>query len=875
MSPWAGDGWRLPGESDPSTHGELAHWLGYARAVDSAFVAGLAMPLPVWSQLVLVLAGAKTAVGLVAYLAGVSEPSPTPLVLPAVYALLVVSFAGAAGLLLLGSRRDVRAAWLGGVFVLIASAITPSVNVLSVPVPSVLAWFRPEALLPAFLWQFVRTFPLPLEAVADTWLRRLVGVMVAVGVLGALVHLSAAWTPLSGADWRRPLLAPDGLHWPLVLGLCVCALPVLLWRAGQSPAPERSRVQLFVRALLAGLAPFAFEVIAEALVPAYNRMTSGATARAAVGAVIFGPLATVPFVTAYSVLFDRVVETRVVLRAALQYALARYTIAVVTVIPFAALATVLVTHRDEPLSALLSGPRTVVLVGATVFGLVALPMRNRSLLAVDRRYFREPYDAREVLARFVGELVASSPAELGTRVDREIDRALHADAILLAANDTRTALRDVAGVAPPLAGDATLTRLAIADPLPMEVDLAHPESPLRRLPEVERRWLDVTGARLIVALRGSDGALCGVLAVTAKRSGLAFAPVDRQLIGAVAAAASLALENLRLRSTPPSPVEPPARECLACSRLHPDSAVVCRCGGSLAEARVPHVLRGTFRLDQRLGAGGMGVVYRAVDLHLGRDVAIKTLPQMSDAQASRLRREARAMAMVSHPHLAVVHGIETWRDVPFLVEEFLAGGTLASRLTAGPLPLEDVLDLGLALTDALQHLHAARLLHCDIKPSNIGFTAQGAVKLLDFGLARILREAQPPADVETTEHPGPGSALVANSTHGALAGTPFYMSPETVRGERPTPAVDLWSLAVVLYECLTGGRPFTGNTPAEIFAAVVSDRRPDIAVPWPACPPAVRALFARAFDLDARVRFRDAAMLRPQLRALRASTNLE
>lgn len=833
------------------------------------------MPLPLWSQLVLVLAGAKTATGLVAYLAGASAPAPAPLVPPMVYAVLAVCFAAAAGLLLPGSRRDPRAAWLGGVFILIASAITPTVNVVSASSPSLLALFRPEALLPAFLWQFVRAFPSPLAGRAGLAVAALVHGLVAFGALGVIVNLSLAWAPAADGDWRFLAFPREGFHWALVFGACVLALPVLLWRAGHAPEAEQARVRLFVRALLAGLAPFAVEVLAEASIPAYDRFTSGDTARAIVGTLIFGALATVPFVTAYSVLFDRVVETRVVLRAALQYALARYTIAMATVIPFLALATVLVTHRDEPLSALLSGPRQVLLVGATLLGLVALPLRHRSLHAVDRRYFREPYDAREVLSRFVGELVASSPAELGARVDREIDRALHADAILLVANEPRTALRDVAGLAPPLAADATLVRLAMADPLPMDVDPADRASPLQRLPDAEKRWLEVTRTRLLVALKGSDGALAGVLAIAVKRSGLAFVPVDRQLIGAVAAAASLSLENLRLRSTPPSPAEPPARECLACSRLHPESAVVCRCGGSLAEARVPHVLRGTFRLDQRLGAGGMGVVYRAVDLHLGRDVAIKTLPQMSEAQASRLRREARAMAMVSHPHLAVVHGIETWRDVPFLVEEFLAGGTLASRLTTGPLPLDDVLDLGLALTDALQHLHLARLLHCDIKPSNIGFTSQNVVKLLDFGLARLLREAQPPADVETTEHPGAGSALVAASTHGALAGTPFYMSPETVRGERPTPAVDLWSLAVVLYECLTGQRPFQGNTPAEIFAAVTGDRRPDLAAAWPACPPAVGALFARAFDLDPRVRFRDAAMLRPQLRALRGSTPLE
>lgn len=832
------------------------------------------MPLPVWSQLVLALAGIKTAIGLVAYLAGAREPAPDPLVPPAVHAVLAVSFAAAAGLLLLGSRRDPRAAWLGGVFVLIASSITPTVNVLSVPQPPVLAHFRPEALLPAFLWQFVRAFPSPLGGRPGVVIGHAVTALVTLGLVGVAVNLSVIGAPAAGDDWRFIAFPREGFHWALVLGACVLALPVLHWRAGQSPEAERARVRLFVRALLGGLAPFAIEVLAESLVPAYDALTSGATARAIVGAVIFGALATVPFVTAYSVLFDRVVETRIVLRAALQYGLARYTIAVATAIPFAALATILVTHKDDTLASLLAGPRQVLLVGATLLGLAALPLRNRSLRAVDRRYFREPYDAREVLARFVGELVASSPAELGARVDREIDRALHADAILLVANAPRTSLRDVAALAPPLAADATLVRLAVADVLPMDVDLADRGSPLQRLPEAEKRWLESTRARLLVALKGSDGALTGLLAVAAKRSGLDFAPIDRQLIGAVASAASLALENLRLRSTPPSPSEPPARECLACSRLHPESAAACGCGGALAEARVPHVLRGTFRLDQRLGAGGMGVVYRAVDLHLGRDVAIKTLPQMSAQQAARLRREARAMAMVSHPNLAVVHGIETWRDLPFLVEEFLAGGTLAHRLATRRLPLDDTLDLGLALTDALQTLHRARLLHCDIKPSNIGFTPQGVAKLLDFGLSRVLREVRPPADVITTEHPASDEGLVAASTHGAVAGTPHYMSPESVRGEAATALVDLWSLSVVLFECLTGQRPFQGTTTAEIFTAVVSPMRPDIGAVWPACPPVVRTFFSRALALDPAARVRQAGAFQAELMSLRASTRL-
>ena len=131
-----------------------------------------------------------------------------------------------------------------------------------------------------------------------------------------------------------------------------------------------------------------------------------------------------------------------------------------------------------------------------------------------------------------------------------------------------------------------------------------------------------TGARLLVALKRADGKVTGVLALAEKRSGLAFSRLDRQLVAAVASAAMLALDNLRLRSTTPSPSAPPARECLECSRLNPSDALQCGCGGTLTEAQVPHVLRGTFRLEQRLGAGGMGVVYRAVDLQprtRGRD----------------------------------------------------------------------------------------------------------------------------------------------------------------------------------------------------------------------------------------------------------------
>ena len=830
------------------------------------------MLLPLWARLVVLVAGAKVGLGLVLYLSGVGVPNPLSLTPLWVYASLASAFAVLGGLLLAGNRRDPRAAWLGGIFLLIAAPLTPGINQFATMSPGPGAHVRPEALLPALLWMFVREFPSPLSGGLARSARLVLGAALPVGLWCFAANLSLLGWPLASAEvWRPAFLAAsraDSWYWLIVFGMSIGALPALLWRARMASPEERPRVGLFVRGLLLGMAPLTLGVIAEQLVPAYNAFTTRDGVSTVVGAVMFGSLATVPFLTAYSVLFDRVVEMRVVLRAALQYALARYTIAAVAFVPFAALAVFVYGHRSESLVSLMTGPRPLLLGGTTALILAAHRMRHHWLAAVDRRYFREPYDAQQTLASFIGDLRAGTPQELATCIAIELDRAMHAAATVFLANDAGTALRDARGTAAPLAAGATLVELARNDPLPMDVDLGASGSALHRLPDAEKRWVAANNVRLVVVLQGGDGRLAGLIAVSAKRSGLAFSRVDRQLISAVAAAASLALDNLRLRSTPPSPSDPPAQECLECSRLNAADAARCSCGGAVAEAHVPHLLRGTFRLEQRLGAGGMGVVYRAVDLNLGRDVAIKTLPKMSTTQAARLRKEARAMAMVTHPNLAVIHGIETWREIPFLVEEYLAGGTLAGRLSSSRPSLAEAMQLGITLADALEQLHAGRILHCDIKPSNIGFTQHGVVKLLDFGLARLLREVSPPSDVLTTERPGPEHGLVAASTHGAFAGTPHYMSPEAVRGELPTPAVDLWGLSVVLYETIAGRRPFEGETGPEIFASILAARPPDLAAVRPGCPAQVAALFVRLLSLDLAVRPRDSGALRRHLQAL-------
>ena len=236
-------------------------------------------------------------------------------------------------------------------------------------------------------------------------------------------------------------------------------------------------------------------------------------------------------------------------------------------------------------------------------------------------------------------------------------------------------------------------------------------------------------------------------------------------------------------------------------------APACACGPAYVATEVPKLLAGKFRLTRRLGAGGMGVVYLARDLRLERDVAIKILTESSAVRLVGLKPEAWAMATVTHPGVAQIHGVEFWRGRPFLIVEFLPGGTLEDRLRDGPIAPAEAVSVVATLADALAALHAKGFLHGDIKPSNIGFTAEGSAKLLDFGLAHAVDDA----------------AL--------LGGTLPYLSPEVLTGRTAEEADDVWSLSVVLYEMAAGRQPFAGGTLEEVQRRI---RRQRLAAGGPA-----------------------------------------
>jgi serine/threonine protein kinase len=268
---------------------------------------------------------------------------------------------------------------------------------------------------------------------------------------------------------------------------------------------------------------------------------------------------------------------------------------------------------------------------------------------------------------------------------------------------------------------------------------------------------------------------------------------------------------------------------------------------------------GVYQLQAWLGAGGMGAVYRAHDTRLGRDVAIKILPRefTSDAdRRARFERESRVLAALNHPNIAAIYGvedgpIEAGHDVRALVLELVEGETLAQRIERGPIALADVMAIARQMADALDAAHEGGIIHRDLKPANIKLRADGVVKLLDFGIAKVFVGE----GASTEESP---TVTAAGTRAGTILGTAAYMSPEHARGRSVDKRTDIWAFGCVLYEMLTGRAPFKGETVSDTLVAIL-EREPDWRALPGATPPRIRELLRRCLEKDPKRRLRDIA----------------
>jgi serine/threonine protein kinase len=267
----------------------------------------------------------------------------------------------------------------------------------------------------------------------------------------------------------------------------------------------------------------------------------------------------------------------------------------------------------------------------------------------------------------------------------------------------------------------------------------------------------------------------------------------------------------------------------------------------------PGARLGPYEIVSALGAGGMGEVYRARDTKLGREVAIKVVGESFTHDPERVARfqgEAQLLAALNHPHIATIHGLEETAGRQFLVMELVEGDTLAERLKTGPIPVAEALRIARQVADALQAAHEKGIIHRDLKPANIALTAEGQVKVLDFGLAKAL-EAASAGDVSAS----PTLSLAA--THaGVILGTAAYMAPEQARGKPVDKRSDIWAFGCVLYEMLTGTRAFDGEDIAVVLASVIKGE-PDWAALPADVPRPIVALLRSCLEKDRRSRTAD------------------
>lgn len=602
---------------------------------------------------------------------------------------------------------------------------------------------------------------------------------------------------------------------------------------GLTDITERRRVRVLVLGSLAALSGFS-------LVAAEYEWRPNAP----LGDSVFGtPLVAVgallglglPVSFAVAILRHRLFDVAYLVRRGLQYAMARRLLVSVVPVTGALFLLDLWVNRQVPLAQVLEA-RGWLYAGLAGLAMAARIRRDHWLDALDRRFFRERHAAERVL-RSIGDDLRSTTTLAGAapRVVVQIESALHPEWVALMTRRDEGVLAPVAAMpttpdVEPMRVSSKTAGLLDLTGRPLQAGGSRGGALVRHLPGVDREWLVRTGVELLVPVQPRAGHTHAVLALGPKRSEEPYSDGDEDLLVAIADRLAQLIARDPLGMDEPQAFD----ECPGCGMCYDAETGRCpRDGAVLHPVALPRRLGGRYRLDRQVGQGGMGSVYAAFDAALERRVAVKVLREElvgGRLAAERFQFEARAAAGLRHPNVVTVHDVGvTASGRAFLVMELLDGVTLRDALRAGdPLGTGQVVTILRGIASALDAAHAGQLVHRDLKPENVFLCTGGqadTVKVLDFGLAKPLAPAASRTITET----------------GIVVGTPGYMAPEQWRGGELSPDWDLWALAVVAFELLTGEAPYV----------VPPQGQPQFGdLLLGGLAPTVRPVFVRALALD-------------------------
>jgi len=572
----------------------------------------------------------------------------------------------------------------------------------------------------------------------------------------------------------------------------------------------------------------------------------------AVSPLAFG-LLQVPFTicVAYAVLKQRLFQVSFIVRQSLQYAVARGAL----LIPIPVLAGILifdlVVHKDQPFGVLLSQHGWVyALMG--VIGIVAHKKRSQWMEVLDRRFYREHYNAQQLLRQTVDEIRASSNlAEVAPKAVARIEQALHPEFVAILMREATEPLYRCVASAPPeiyprgLSAESKLMSAFRLFAKPLQISLAESGWLRQQLPAEDTNFLRDARIDLMVPIAIAPHGREALMVLGLKKSEEPYGSEDQELLSGIGSALALLLER------PVTSALGGFEECPRCGLCYESGMGRCgNEGAQLTRMLFKRLLTSRYRLERRLGRGGMGTVYKATDTSLERAVAVKLIREdlvsSSDA-AERFRREAKAAAAFAHPNLVTVHdfGVDSDTRV-FLVMELLEGFTLRQRFEQEKkFATQQISQILGGVCDGLQAAHEQGLIHRDLKPENI-FLAQSSggevAKILDFGLAKFLVS------------PTNSAAATIDTLPDVLMGTPQYMSPDQLSGEVASAAWDIWALAVITYEMLTGAHPFPATSVGQMHHSIIDGRFTPLTTHLPDAPAEWQQFFERALNPKTAIR---------------------